>query len=98
MPPMLGYIAGWVIGKCMGDVMITRDEIKGLMGDLLFVMANLARHLGVEPETALQETNAKFIRRFQGVEKHAAEQERGMREMSLDELDELWKRVKDEEA
>ena len=37
VPPGVGYLAGWIIGKCVGDVMITRDEIKGLMADLLHV-------------------------------------------------------------
>ena len=37
VPPAVGYLAGWILGKCVGDVMITREEIKGLMGDLLHV-------------------------------------------------------------
>jgi NADH dehydrogenase len=37
VPPTLGYFAGWILGKCVGDVLITREEIKGLMADLLYV-------------------------------------------------------------
>jgi len=37
VPPLVGYLAGWILGKCVGDVMITREEIKGLMDDLLYV-------------------------------------------------------------
>ncbi len=39
LPPALGYLAGWMIGKAVGDVLITRDEIEGLMRDLLYVEA-----------------------------------------------------------
>ena len=70
------------------------DKVRSEMGDVLFVMANLARHLGVEPETALQETNAKFLRRFRGMEELARKDDRPLIEMSLDELDALWERVK----
>lgn len=67
-----------------------RDEL----GDVLFVMANLARHLGVEPETALQQTNAKFKRRFQFMEETARAAGGNLREMTLDEQDALWERAK----
>jgi len=46
---------------------LTQDEVEEEMGDLLFVVANLARHLNVDPEAALRRTNAKFIRRFNAV-------------------------------
>jgi MazG family protein len=71
-----------------------RELLRGELGDVLFVMANLARHLGVEPETALQGANAKFIRRFRGVEGLAAASGRSLREMSLADLDALWDEVK----
>ncbi len=67
-----------------------RDE----MGDVLFVMANLARHLGVEPETALQRTNAKFKRRFEAMEAEARASGESFREMDLEEQDALWELVK----
>ena len=74
------------------------DRVRAEMGDVLFVMANLARHLGVEPETALQETNMTFNRRFQAMEERARETGRDFREMDLEEQDALWDRVKDEEG
>ena len=58
-------------------------------------MANLARHLGVEPETALGETNVKFQSRFRGVEQRVRAAGRKLSEMSLEELDALWNEVKD---
>jgi ATP diphosphatase len=64
------------------------------MGDVLFVMANLARHLGVEPETALQGTNVKFLRRFQAMEAEARARGRSLRELSLAEQDALWEAAK----
>lgn len=70
------------------------DRIRSEMGDVLFVMANLARHLGVEPETAMQETNSRFLRRFQGVEALAENSGRVLSDMSLAELDALWHEVK----
>jgi nucleoside triphosphate diphosphatase len=67
------------------------------MGDVLFVMANLARHLQVEPETALQGTNATFMRRFKAMEERADASGRDFREMDLAEQDSLWEEVKKEE-
>jgi MazG family protein len=70
------------------------DRVRAEMGDVLFVMANLARHLGVEPETALQGTNTTFMRRFRAMEKRALADERNFREMDLAEQDALWEEVK----
>lgn len=66
------------------------------IGDLLFAIANLARKLGVEPESALRKANAKFARRFTAMETGIAETGRRMPEMTLDELEAEWKRVKAE--
>ncbi|MCK5377328.1 MAG: nucleoside triphosphate pyrophosphohydrolase, partial [Acidobacteria bacterium] len=74
------------------------DRVRAEMGDVLFVMANLARHLGVEPETALQETNAKFKSRFQAMEARSREMGRDLREMDLAEQDALWENAKRLEA
>ncbi|MEN8165324.1 MAG: MazG nucleotide pyrophosphohydrolase domain-containing protein, partial [Acidobacteriota bacterium] len=73
---------------------VALDRVRSEMGDVLFVMANLARHLGVEPETAMQETNSRFMRRFQGVEALAEKAGRALSDMSLAELDGLWHEVK----
>ena len=66
------------------------EAIKDEFGDLLFVMANLARHLGVDPEEALRGTNAKFTRRFEWIEARLAEQGRRAEDSDLVELDALW--------
>jgi MazG family protein len=74
------------------------ERVRSEMGDVLFVMANLARHLGVEPETALQSTNATFLRRFQAMEERALALERNFRDMDLAEQDSLWDEVKEAEG
>ncbi len=63
-------------------------------GDLLFVMANLARHLDIEPEAALRAANAKFTRRFVGIEQKLAAQGKRAEDCDLEELDGLWDAVK----
>lgn len=60
------------------------------IGDMLFVIANLARHAGIEPETALEGTNAKFRRRFAHVERRLAEQGREPAGATLEEMDAYW--------
>ncbi len=73
-----------------GDVEKAREEI----GDLLFVMANLARKLGVEPEDALRGTNAKFVRRFGFIEAELAKAGRRPEQSDLAEMDRLWDAAK----
>ena len=67
------------------------------VGDLLFTVVNLARHLGIDPETALRATNAKFERRFRRIEAAAGAAGHRTQELPLAELDRLWERAKDEE-
>lgn len=66
-------------------------------GDLMFVMANLARHLGVDPEAALRGANAKFARRFGRIEDWLEETGRRPADSDLAEMDALWNRAKAEE-
>ena len=66
-------------------------------GDLLFVMANLARHLDIDPEEALRGANAKFTRRFQSIEAALHAQGRRPEESTLAEMDALWDAAKAEE-
>ena len=68
------------------------------MGDLLFSIANLSRKLGIEPETALRKANDKFTRRFGSLERSVAESGRLMRDMTLDELEGEWQRLKRQPA
>ncbi|MGD0723642.1 MAG: nucleoside triphosphate pyrophosphohydrolase [Roseiarcus sp.] len=71
-----------------------QEAVKGEVGDLLFVIANLARHLGVDPEAALRGTNAKFERRFGHIEAELGRQGRAPGEASLAEMDALWDEAK----
>jgi MazG family protein len=73
-----------------GDRARMRDEL----GDMLFVVANLARKLDIEPEDALRSTNAKFARRFQFIEKALAERGKTPDQSDLDEMDALWDAAK----
>jgi MazG family protein len=72
-------------------------EIEAEVGDLLFVVANLARHLKVDPEAALSATNAKFIRRFKVIERELEKQGKTPEDASLDEMEALWVEAKHEE-
>jgi ATP diphosphatase len=76
---------------------LTEAEVTEEFGDLLFVMANLARHLKVDPEAALRAANAKFTRRFGRIEDWLAEGGRTPAESDLAEMDALWNRAKAEE-
>lgn len=73
---------------------LTQDEVTEEVGDLLFVMANLARHLNVDPEDALRKANAKFQRRFDAVEDSLAEIGKTPAQSDLAEMDALWDAVK----
>ncbi len=70
------------------------DRMKDEVGDLLFVIANLARKLGVEPEDALRGSNAKFVRRFAFIEAELAKEERTPDQSDLEEMDALWNAAK----
>lgn len=63
------------------------------MGDLLFAVVNLARHLNIEPETALREANRKFEKRFRAIE-----QAPGFKDLPLEQMEELWQRAKADQA
>lgn len=76
---------------------LTEEEVTEEFGDLLFVMANLARHLKVDPEAALRAANAKFSRRFGRIEDWLTEAGKSPAESDLAEMDALWDRAKAEE-
>ena len=73
---------------------LSQDEVEAEFGDLLFVMANLARHMNVDPEKALRRANAKVERRFGAIEDRLAEQGKTPQDSDLDEMDALWNAVK----
>ena len=79
------------------SVKAPRERLLDELGDLLFACANLARKLDVDPETALRSTNAKFERRFRRIEDWLAEAGKTPGQSTLDEMDALWNRAKDEE-
>ncbi len=70
------------------------DKIEDEFGDVLFSMINYARFLGVDPETALERTNKKFIKRFQYLEKASKKDGKELSEMSLEEMDVYWEEAK----
>lgn len=70
------------------------EEIAEEFGDLLFVMANLARHLNIDPEAALRATNTKFTRRFRYIEAALAARGKQPAEFTLAEMDVLWNDAK----
>ncbi|MBG6288440.1 nucleoside triphosphate pyrophosphohydrolase [Pseudomonas nitroreducens] len=76
-----------------GDTEAQAEEV----GDLLFVVVNLARKLKVDPETALRAANAKFERRFRYIETALRDQGRTLEDSNLEEMDELWGAAKRDE-
>jgi len=76
-----------------GDTAATTDEI----GDLLFAVANLARHAGIDPEAALRGTNDKFRRRFAHIETSAAKAGEALADVPLEQMEVWWVEAKDAE-
>jgi len=78
------------------EAMKNRDEgeIGEEVGDLLFVVVNLARRLGIEPDTALKKTNRKFRSRFRFIEDELKAADKNLEESSLEEMDSLWNAAK----
>ncbi len=74
-----------------------RGRLEDEVGDLLFVLVNVARYLALDPESALRKTNRKFRRRFEYLEARLREQGRKPSEASLEEMDLLWQESKQQE-
>lgn len=74
-----------------------KELLAGEIGDLLFVVANLARWLKIDPEEALRRTNSKFDRRFREVESRLAKKGKKPEQSNLEEMDNLWNDIKAEE-
>ncbi len=77
---------------------LSADKVAEELGDLLFGVVNLARHLGVDAEVALRGANAKFTRRFADIERALAADGKRPEESDLAEMDHLWERAKAREA
>ena len=73
-------------------------RVKEELGDLVFAVCNLARHLGVDAESAVELTTSRFSRRFRAVEQGAKESGRALRDMTLGEMDALWEEAKRKEG
>jgi ATP diphosphatase len=71
-----------------------KEKVAGEIGDLLFAVVNLARHLDVDPETALRTTNLKFERRFGAIEDALAVAGKTPVDATLSEMDALWNEAK----
>ena len=70
------------------------DELENEIGDLLFVLVNLARFMKVDPEQALRRTNRKFRRRFGHIERRLAEQGKTLADSNIEEMEALWQEAK----
>lgn len=75
----------------------SKDRIAEEYGDLLFVLANLGRHLELDPETVLRAANRKFIRRFQSVEQRIENKGKSLDQCSLEEMDDVWNEIRAED-
>lgn len=74
-----------------------KEKIEQEFGDTLFALINYARFIDVNPETALERTNKKFINRFQFIEEKALLQGRSLKDMTLEEMDKIWNEAKTQE-
>jgi len=83
--------------QAVGDESATHQEIAGEVGDLLFVAVNVARLLGIDPESALKSSNRKFRRRFRYIEDRLREQGRKPADSDHVEMDSLWDEAKAKE-
>ncbi|MBO0334953.1 nucleoside triphosphate pyrophosphohydrolase [Sneathiella sp. CAU 1612] len=75
----------------------SKDRIAEEYGDLLFVLANLGRHLELDPETVLRAANRKFVRRFQIVEQRLENKGKSLDQCSLEEMDDVWNEIRIED-
>ena len=83
------------VGELEAEVAVgDRARIEDELGDVLFVLANLARKLGLDPETCLRHANEKFSRRFKAMEREFEARAKSLSEMSLEEMEAGWQRVK----
>jgi uncharacterized protein YabN with tetrapyrrole methylase and pyrophosphatase domain len=71
-----------------------RERLEDEVGDLFFVLVNIARYLSLDPESALRKTNRKFKRRFQWIEERLRASGRAPQQASMDELETLWQESK----
>lgn len=75
-----------------------QEKLEEEVGDLFFVLVNIARYLSLDPESALRKTNRKFKRRFQWMEDRLHESGRSAEQASMEELEALWQQAKAQEG
>jgi len=90
MPKLDEEIAEFKESLKTGDA----GKIEEELGDVFFMLVNLSRFLGVNPDEALRKTISKFIHRFRHIEEHAINSGRSLNDMSLDEMERLWQEAK----
>jgi len=73
------------------------EKIEEELGDVFFMLVNVSRFLGVNPDEALRKTIGKFIHRFRYIEEHAEQAGRSLNDMTLDEMETLWQEAKKKE-
>jgi uncharacterized protein YabN with tetrapyrrole methylase and pyrophosphatase domain len=91
--------SGGIAGSGKPDVPAPLCErLEDEVGDLLFVLVNIARYLSLDPESALRKTNRKFKRRFQWMEQQLRNDGRDPAQASAHELEQLWQQAKRQES
>jgi XTP/dITP diphosphohydrolase len=88
----LGEFKAEFVGKVLDEKQ--KNKAEGELGDLIFSLVNFARFIDINPETALERTNRKFIQRFQHLEKRANENGQALSDMTLAEMDVYWEEAK----
>jgi MazG family protein len=92
----LGEFKAEFVGKVLDEKQ--KNKAEGELGDLIFSLVNFARFIDINPETALERTNRKFIQRFQHLEKRANETGKILSDMTLAEMDVYWEEAKREDV
>jgi MazG family protein len=94
----IGELRAAIQTHASSDTEADHTRVREELGDLMFAVTNIARHLKVEPEAALKLTNRKFRRRFGYIEKKLQERGQAFDATTLDEMEALWQEAKDEKA
>jgi nucleoside triphosphate diphosphatase len=92
--PQGGGIAGSAKPQISSDL---RERLEDEVGDLFFVLVNIARYLSLDPESSLKKANRKFKRRFQWMEEQLRSSSRSLQQTTIQELESLWQQSKQQE-